>query len=280
MTRSGTSQPPLLPAHQTLPRLCLFGDGKMSRAVRAAAEAWDVAITNVFTGDDLRNGWPRRKGDLKGAEVGVDFSGPEAVLPNVRRAVDLELPLVVGTTGWQDAMPDVEAAVLNGDGALLHAPNFSYAMNVLLYLLKRAALLFEGMEGFDPFIWEKHHASKGDSPSGTALHMGEVLLERLGDKDLLHMGTASGPIAPNQISVASVRAGSDPGCHHVGFDSANETLELVHTTRDRAAFATGVIRAASWLKGREGVFTMEDVIADQIEAAEKRREAWREADSL
>lgn len=249
---------------QSVPRLCLFGDGKMSRAVQAAAKAWDVTVTSVFNGDDLRNGRPRKKAALKGAEVGLDFSAPEAVPGNVRRAVALELPLVVGTTNWQDQAPDVKAAVLNGEGSLLHAPNFAYALNVLIYLLKQAALLFDGEQGFDPFIWEKHHARNEESPSGTALYIGEVLLDAIDHKDLLHIGPGSGPISSNQLSVASVRAGSDPGCHTVGFDGTAEMLELVHTVRDRSAFAAGAIRAACWLHGRKGIYTMEDVMEDLI----------------
>jgi len=219
------------------PRLCIFGDGKMSKAIQSVSRTWAVEITNVFSGDDIRNGWPRKKGDLKGADIGLDFSGPRAVPGNVHRAVDLELPLVQGTTGWQDQAPDVEATVLNGDGTLLYAANFSYALNVLIHLLKHAALFFNGEEGFDPFVWEKHHASKADSPSGTALRIGEVLLETFDHKDLLHFGSASGTISSNQLSVGSVRAGSDPGSHTVGFDGRDETLELVHTSRNRSALS-------------------------------------------
>jgi len=254
----------------SMPALCIFGDGEMSGVVQSMVRSWKMEITNVLSGDDLRNGWPRKKGDLKGADVGLDFSAPEAVPKNVRKAVSLGLPLVVGTTGWQDQVDEVEATVLNGDGSLLYAPNFSYALSVLVYVLKRAALLFEGEE-FDPFIWEKHHTSKGDSTSGTALYIGEILLDALEHKDLLHVGSGAGRIAQNQLSVASIRAGSDPGQHTVGFDGSNETLEFVHTVRDRTAFAAGAIRAAFWLKGRKGIFTMEDLVKDMVEKAEERK---------
>ena len=253
-----------------MPALCIFGDGEMSREVQSMARSWNIEVTNVLSGDDLRNGWPRKKGDFKGADVGLDFSASEAVPKNVRKAVNLGLPLVVGTTGWQDQVSDVEATVLNGDGSLLYAPNFSYALGVLVNVLRRAALLFEGEE-FDPFIWEKHHTSKGDSPSGTALYMGEILLDALEHKDLLHVGSGTGRIAQNQLSVASIRAGSDPGQHTAGFDGLDETLEFVHTVRDRRAFASGAIRAAFWLHGRKGIFTMEDLVEDMVVKAEKRK---------
>lgn len=245
-------------------RICLFGKGAMSASVQRLARTEEVTVTAVFSGDELRAGRPSRRSELKGADVGLDFSGAGAVLENVRRAVALDLPLVEGTTGWQRVWPDVEAAVLNGDGALLHAPNFSFAVNVLFHLVDRAAQLFEKAPEFEPYIWEHHHAGKVDAPSGTALRLGELLLERLSRKDLLQVSGAGGPAAENQLSVTSVRSGSEPGRHRVGFEGPHELLELSHTARDRAAFATGALRAAAWLRGRTGIFTMRDVMEDLI----------------
>lgn len=252
----------------TCPKLCLFGDGAMSRSVRLLAAERDITVTAVFTGDDLRAGRPRKKSDLKGAEVGIDFSAAEAVPENVRRAMSLGLPLVEGTTGWGIALADVEAVVVNADGALIHAPNFSFAMNILFHLVDRAARLFETAPEFEPYIWEHHHSRKTDAPSGTALRLGEILLDRLSRKDLLQIGGSAGPTGDNQLSVASIRSGSEPGRHRVGFDGPYDTVELSHSARDRAAFAAGGLFAASWLAGRRGIFTMKDVMAELIAAAE------------
>lgn len=248
--------------NESFPRICLFGDGMMSRSIRKLAGESGITVTNVFTGDELRNGLPRKRGELKGAEVGLDFSSPDAVLGNVRRSVDMGLPLVVGTTGWLGTAPEVEAVVLNGDGAMLHSPNFSFAANVLFHLLDRASSIFGSEGGFDPYIWERHHSSKGDAPSGTALHMGEVVLGNMAGKDLLQVGPPKGVIAENQLSVSSVRAGSSPGIHIAGFDGRYESLELVHQVRDRTAYSTGALVAASWLVGRKGIYTMDDVMRD------------------
>ena len=97
----------------------------------------------------------------------------------------------------------------------------------------------------------------------TALRIGEILLEQMSEKDLLQLGLASGERAPNQLSVASARAGSSPGRHIVGFDGEHEVLELVHTVRDRGAYAAGALRAAAWIISRTGVFTMMDVLVIQ-----------------
>ena len=252
-------------------KICVFGDGAMSRSLQSVAGSAGIQVSAVFTGDDLRSGRPRKKGDLKGADLGIDFSGAGAVLDNVRRAVELELPLVEGTTGWNAQFPDVEAAVLNGEGALLYAPNFSFGMNVLFHIVEQAADLFETASEYDPFVTEHHHRGKADSPSGTALRLAETLLERLSRKNLVQTNTGGG-IAPNQLSVASVRAGAEPGRHEVGFDGPFESIRFQHAARDRSVFARGALRAGSWLLGRSGMYTMRDVMRDLLDEARRARE--------
>ncbi|MFO7768740.1 MAG: 4-hydroxy-tetrahydrodipicolinate reductase [bacterium] len=253
-----------------LKKVCVFGDGAMGRSLQAAARSAGLQVSAVFTGDDIRSGRPRKKGDLKGADVGIDFSGSGAVLQNVRRAVGLGLPMVEGTTGWSSHLPDVEAAVLNGEGALLYAPNFSFGMNVLVHIVEQAADLFETAPEYDPFVLEHHHRGKADSPSGTALRLSEILLERMSGKNLVQTSTG-GEIAPNQLSLASVRAGSEPGRHEVGFDGPYESIRFRHAARERAVFGHGALRAADWLLGREGVYTMRDVMGDLLEEARLAR---------
>jgi 4-hydroxy-tetrahydrodipicolinate reductase len=234
----------------------------MSRAIAVAAPARGFSVTAAIPGDDLRNGWPRKKGDLKGADVVIDFSGAEAVIANTRRCVDLGLPLVIGTTGWQGMSAEVEGIVLNGEGAMLHSPDFSLTAPLLFHLLAIAGSWLDRTGGFDPWVSEHHHASMKELPSGTSLRMGEILLERMSGKDLLQIGQTGGEGAPNLLSVASARSGSSPGRQLAGFDGEHESLELVHTVRDRGAYAAGALRGAAWLVGRSGVFTMMDVVAD------------------
>jgi len=238
----------------------------MSRALQDAAEERGISVTNVFGGDELRNGWPRKKGDLKGATVGIDFSGAEAVVGNVKRSVELGLPLVVGTTGWHGVSAEVEGIVHNGEGTLLHSPNFAISGQLLFHLVALTGSWLDRAGGFDPYVSEHHHAAKKDAPCATALRVGEILLERMSDKDLLQLGLSAGERAPNQLSIASARAGSSPGRHVVGFDGAHELLELIHTVRDHQAYAAGALQAASWLTERTGIFTLMDVVEDLTRA--------------
>ena len=257
----------------TLPGLCLFGDGRMSRALQEHARTHRIPITRVFTGDELRNGFPRKKGDLKGAVVGVDFSGAEAVAANVHRAVELDLPLLVGTTGWQNMRAEVEASVINGGGAVLYAPSLSFAALVLFHLVRQAAWLFDADPAYDPWVVEQQHAARRDVPGGAALHIGEILLDTVARKNLLQIGPAAGPLAPNQLSIATARGGYAPGTHQVGFDGPGENLELIHRVRDRRVHAAGAVRAALWLRDRSGFFTIDDFMADIFTGFDEQRES-------
>ena len=152
--------------------------------------------------------------------------------------------MVVGTTGWHDRLEDVRRRVENAGGALLWAPNFSMGAALLRALCARAGELMTGLSDFDAHLTETHHAGKRDAPSGTAIMLRDAL------------AGASGVNVPT----TSVRLGHVPGRHEIWIDGPFESVTLTHDARSRRVFADGAIRAAVWLIGRRGVFTMEDVI--------------------
>jgi 4-hydroxy-tetrahydrodipicolinate reductase len=180
---------------------------------------------------------------LKGAEVAVDFTTPDAAVGNIELCLEAGCPVVVGTTGWYDQLDAVRTKVARAHGALLHAPNFSVGVALLKALSERAGELLAGLDGFDVHITDTHHAAKKDAPSGTAL-----LLKSALDR--------AGLDAP----ITSIRTGQVPGRHEVCIDGAYEQVLLVHEARSRRVFADGALRAALWLRGRTGVFTMDDVL--------------------
>jgi 4-hydroxy-tetrahydrodipicolinate reductase len=177
--------------------------------------------------------------------VAIDFSTPEATLATAPRLAAHGVSLVVGTTGLGEREAQLRAALASSNVGAVFAANFSLGANVLEALCETAARLVAGGERVGVFIHEAHHQAKKDAPSGTALALRRAL-ERGG--------------YPRPIDVCSTRAGSIPGTHTVGFDGPAETLELTHRVRDRATFAHGALQAARWVVGREGWFTMRDVL--------------------
>jgi 4-hydroxy-tetrahydrodipicolinate reductase len=220
--------------------------GKMGRELDAlAAERGIEVVARLDVAEAADR--PGAIAALGRAEVALDFTTPDAAAGNVELCLEAGVPVVVGTTGWYGRLDEVRARVLARGGALLYAPNFSVGVAVLRALAARAGELLAGLEGFDMHIVDTHHAAKKDAPSGTALLLQGALRGGMG---------AQG----RDVSITSIRVGHVPGRHEVCIDGAYEQLRLVHEARSRRVFADGALRAALWLRGRRGVFTMDDVL--------------------
>ena len=179
------------------------------------------------------------------ADVAVDFSIAEAVPNTVARLAKRGTPVVIGTTGWQANEAAVRASAAAAHLGVVAAPNFAIGVNIFLAVAGRLGALMSTQPAFGAWIHELHHAAKRDAPSGTAL----ALEARL---------RASGYAA--DVPITSTRAGAIPGTHTLGFDTASETITFTHHARDRAAFARGALAAARWVIGKQGWFTMTDVL--------------------
>jgi len=227
----------------SVPRIAILGMGRMGREVEGLARERGIDVVARLDVEEIAD----RRGALEalaGADVAVEFTTPEAAVGNIDLCLEAGCPVVVGTTGWYDQLDAVRDRVTAKRGALLYAPNFSVGVALLRALSERAGALLAGLEGFDIHITETHHAAKKDAPSGTALLLKEAL-------------DAGG----HDVQITSIRTGQVPGRHDVCIDGAYEQVLLVHEARSRRVFADGALRAALWLRGREGVFTMQDVLS-------------------
>lgn len=220
-------------------RLLLVGHGRMGRLVESLASEHGFRVAGtVSSANAAASDWPA-------ADVAIDFSVGAAVQATISRLAARGTPVVIGTTGWQNAEEDVRRIAATAGIGIVAAPNFAVGVNVFLAVIERLGLLMAPQPSFGAWIHEHHHAAKRDAPSGTALAMERRLREK-------------GYAAP--VPIASTRAGFVPGTHTLGFDAASETITLTHQARDRGAFAHGALVAAQWVIGRTGWFTMTDVL--------------------
>jgi len=233
-------------------RIALIGYGKMGREVETAAKAHGETIACIFDSKNLVT-----SAALRDVDVCIEFTRPDVALANIQAAVDAKKDIVVGTTGWHDHLSILQAKL--HDSGLLYSSNFSLGMNVFQGIVVRAAELIGKLPDYDPYIHEAHHRQKADSPSGTALTLAHLLLEKLEAKTHVLPGNARGKIDPEALQVVSTRAGFITGTHTVAFDSEADLIELRHVAKNRRGFALGALTAARWLRGRKGVFTMDDV---------------------
>ena len=225
-------------------RLAIIGMGKMGHTIEqlAGERGFEVVSRIDPKGGDATT--VDRK-SLKDAEVAVEFSTPEAAVPNILAALDAGCPIVVGTTGWYERRAEVDRKTSDRRGSLLIAPNFSVGVAAFMEIAEAAARTLKTAPGFDAHLVETHHTAKKDAPSGTAANIQKVAAAALG----------------REIPITSIRTGSVPGTHELIFDAPFEQIRIEHVARDRRVFADGALLAAKWLIGKKGIFTMKDVLA-------------------
>lgn len=240
-------------------KLALVGYGRMGRVVEEIATGSDHEIVARLGSEDSLDA-----GALEGAEVVVEFTRPDAVVPNIRALAPTGVPLVVGTTGWYDRMDEVEELVREHDTALLYAPNFSLGVHLFSRLVRELGTLVDGVEDYDLHLHEAHHRHKVDHPSGTARRLADLLVKAVGRKRDWREGPPEGRPDPSTLWVTSVRAGEIPGSHTVAVEGPDDRIELTHEARGRSGFARGAVTAAEWIRGRRGIFTLDDLVADSL----------------
>jgi 4-hydroxy-tetrahydrodipicolinate reductase len=233
-------------------KIAIIGFGKMGHEIEAVAREQGETIAQVFDIDRTVDA-----GALADVDVCIDFSTPDAVLSNIRAAIQAKRDIVVGTTGWYDHLPELKNEVK--DCGLLYSANFSLGMHYFFRIVRYCGQLMNRAPDYDPYVHEIHHRQKLDSPSGTALRLAQILLDTIDRKRDILSKTPEGKIAPEMLHVTATRAGVVAGTHTIGFDSDADLIELRHVAKTRRGFALGALAAARWLRGRKGIFTMDDV---------------------
>jgi len=231
-------------------RLAIIGYGKMGQRIEQLAEAAGVEVVAI-----CRNAEELRAAEFPAGTVAIEFTEPSAVIGNIELLAARGVSVVVGTTGWEGQRAAVEAVAARHNIGLLHDSNFSRGVQLWWRIVARAAELLDGATEYDIAIHESHHREKKDAPSGTALTTGALLLDGITRKTALSL---SGTPQPHELSVSALRCGTIAGTHRVIADSAADTIEIVHTARNRDGFAAGAIECALWLAGRRGVFNATD----------------------
>lgn len=219
----------------------------MGQLVARLAQEQGHEIGLTVTSRDANGGVDDLAAELRGCDVAIDFSVAAAVRRNVEACARAGVPLVEGTTGWNDEVDVIKRMVKEHDGTLIFGANFSVGVQVFYRIAARAAELFRGLESYDAFIEEAHHKRKRDAPSGTAAHLRDLVAGKL----------------DREVPVTSTRAGYIPGTHRLGFDSAADQISLTHTARSREGFAAGALVAATWIEGRKGFYEFSEVF-DEI----------------
>jgi len=211
---------------------------------------------SVSISKDLKRALEKNRGVI------IDFSSVANTLDNIKRAVEYNTPIIIGTTGFS---PEQHELIISASQkvAVLFSPNMSVGMNVFFKLIREAAKFLNS--DYDIEVIEAHHRAKVDAPSGTALKIARILCETTkrnfpDDVTFARKGQI-GPRKNSEIGVQVIRAGDIVGDHTVLCCGNNERIEIKHMAHDRSTFASGAILAAKWIKDKPaGLYDMEDVL--------------------
>jgi len=194
--------------------------------------------------------------DITKADVAIDFSVPTSAFENITNCFKNGVPVVSGTTGWLDKYDEALTVCKENNGAFIYASNFSVGVNIFFELNKQLAKMMSNIENYSIAMEEIHHTKKLDAPSGTAITLAEGIIEHT-SKENWDLDKAS---SENNIPIVAKRIPEVPGTHSVWYNSDVDSIEIKHTAHNRKGFALGAVVAAEWLHGKNGVFTMKDVL--------------------
>ncbi len=246
-------------------KIAIVGAGRMGTVIARVAETRGHRVISTY---DSTRPLPDPPSDAGSLDAVIDFSTASAVPRTIDICSREHIPLVIGTTAWNDHIPAARELVLGRKAACLFAPNFSLGVALLDRALRSVVPLLERLDDFDLYIHETHHTGKADSPSGTAHHLAQRIVGGLSRKSRIETETQHGRIAPESLHITSTRAGSVFGEHEVRIDGPADHLTLTHAAKSREGFAAGAVIAAEWLQGRTGFFTLEDMLEDWTRPAQ------------
>jgi 4-hydroxy-tetrahydrodipicolinate reductase len=236
-------------------KIALIGYGKMGKAIEKLAMAKGHQITAIV---DSQNSIENTNFD--DVDVAIEFTRPELAVKHINFCLEIGLPIVVGTTAWQNELKIITENVSKYNGALVHASNFSIGVNLFFEMNKKLAKIMEAHPAYKLEMTEIHHTQKLDKPSGTAVTLAEGIIEqntnyknwRLAESNELENG--------NEFFIHALREENVPGTHLVNYSSPIDSIQIQHIAHTRDGFALGAILAAEWIKNKKGIFTMKDVL--------------------
>lgn len=229
-------------------KIALLGYGKMGKVIERIALERGHEI--VLKKDEFNT-----YDGLSTADVAIDFSVPSAAVSNISACFNSNVPVVSGTTGWLEHYDEMIALCNEKKGGFISSSNFSLGVNIFFGLNEYLAKIMNQFDSYKVSMEEIHHIHKLDAPSGTAISLAQGVIENSN-----YTEWTLNEAKNNQIHIEAKRIGEVPGTHTVNYDSAIDSIEIKHTAHNREGFALGAVIAAEWLAGKQGIFSMKDVL--------------------
>lgn len=229
-------------------KIALLGYGRMGKEIEKIAITRGHKIVLKKNNDESI--------DITTADVAIDFSIPSSAFQNISNCLENNIPVVSGTTGWLEKYDEAVNICESRKGAFIYASNFSVGVNIFFELNKQLAKMMNNLKDYDISMEEIHHTKKLDAPSGTAITLAEGIIDNTSKQNW----ELDEKTSEENIPIKAIRTPDVPGTHSIFYSSEVDSIEIKHTANNRKGFALGAIIAAEWLIGKNGVFTMKDVL--------------------
>ena len=229
-------------------KIALLGYGKMGKIIERVAIDRGHSIT-------LKADSKTKELDFTDSDVAIDFSLPSTAVSNIKNAIDAKVPVISGTTGWQEYYDDIVDYCNSNNSAFLYASNFSLSVNIFFEVNRVLAKLITKYSDYKLDIEEIHHTQKLDAPSGTAISLANDIILNSDYKNW----TLDNPNS-DEIKIKAKRIVDVPGTHVINYNSEVDAIEIKHTAHNREGFAMGAVIAAEWIADKKGVVTMKEVL--------------------
>ena len=235
-------------------KIAIIGYGKMGQIINSIAleRGHEIVITI-----DKEENYKFDSDEFKTCDVAIEFTLPESVKDNIYNCIMHKVPVVSGTTGWYKELIETRDYCLKSGGTMFYSSNFSLGVNIFFEINKRLAQLMNHYDEYDMCIHETHHNKKIDAPSGTAVTLAEDIVSLVERKSSWIVNKSP---ESDELQVTSGRLGSVNGEHTISYDSSVDSIEIKHKAKSRRGFAIGAVMAAEFIKGKTGVYNMNDLL--------------------
>jgi len=234
-------------------KIALIGYGKMGHIIeRIAKERGHEIVATI----DINNMQDFDSASFRSADAAIEFTTPGTAVDNYMRCFKAGVPVVSGTTGWTKRMDEVKEACQKTNGSFFYSSNFSIGVNIFFAVNKYLAKIMDSFKQYDVEMTETHHIHKLDKPSGTAITIAEQIIDNRSDKTGWALDKAD---SKDEIAIHAIREGEVPGIHEVRYTSAEDIITIRHEAKNREGFALGAVMAAEFIKGKKGIFGMNDL---------------------
>jgi len=230
-------------------KVAIIGYGKMGKTIEQLIEKdtrYEVVLKissknlNDFTLENLQK-----------ADVAIEFSNPKSVINNIETCFEAKVPIIVGTTGWNEHLETITKKCEEQNTALLYASNFSIGVNLFMKVNQYLAKLMHNFPDYNIKMEETHHTEKKDAPSGTAITLANQLIKANKNYTAWQLNKSN---QNDEIEIKAHRIKDNKGEHKIIYENNIDQIEISHKAKNRNGFALGAINAAKWIIGKNGIY--------------------------